>query len=535
MKGLWKALLVVCILFPLKGRCAQNLDDLYRELHQSMRNFPQLVEKKESKLAALRFRYQHSPTRMDRVHTAFELYAAYDYYKNDSAMYYLEQCVTYSEELKRWDWMNACLIELAYRAASNGYTPEASHALSRIAKDQLRTKKEWYSYYRSYYNLYSLLSVHSNLPEYRRAYREKTRQYCDSMQIYGDDNILSFLDTKMQWAMSDKNFKEAKRLVEIWIKKVGEGTHDYAMAAYNYGVLCDSLHDFKGAQYWTLKSALTDLNGVAMNQGALFHLAQMFQEKGNLKRAYRYAHFTWECNKKFNAPQRNLDMYQWLTDMDETNRQEIQHSNHVLTVLVIAISLMVLFLSITLFYLERGKKSLANAHLDLQDVNGRLKELNLHLNEQNRIKEEYIGKFLGICRLYVDKIDQYRKNVSRKIKEGDSEELLQMMKSPDLLKKDLEELYAYFDSIFLHLFPDFVEEFNALLQPEARIKVKNSTSLPTEIRIFALIRLGVEDSSQICKFLHYSSSTIYNYRSKVKSNALGDKEDFERKVKEIGR
>ena len=112
---------------------------------------------------------------------------------------------------------------------------------------------------------------------------------------------------------------------------------------------------------------------------------------------------------------------------------------------------------------------------------------------------KYIGKFLGICRLYVDKIDQYRKNVSRKSKEGDSEELLQMMKSPDLLKKDLEELYAYFDSIFLHLFPDFVEEFNALLQPEARIKVKNTTSLPTEIRIFALIRLGVEDSSQICK------------------------------------
>ena len=106
-----------------------------------MRNFPQLVEKKESKLAALRFRYQHSPTRMDRVHTAFALYAAYDYYQNDFALYYLEQCVTYSEELKRWDWMNACLIELAYRAASNGYTPEASHALSRIAKDQLRTKK----------------------------------------------------------------------------------------------------------------------------------------------------------------------------------------------------------------------------------------------------------------------------------------------------------------------------------------------------------------------------------------------------------
>ena len=101
-------------------------------------------------------------------------------------------------------------------------------------------------------------------------------------------------------------------------------------------------------------------------------------------------------------------------------------------------------------------------------------------------------------------------------------------------EKELEELYENFDSVFLNLFPTFVDDFNALLDPETQIHPKDENRLTTEIRIFALIRLGIEDSSKIAEFLHYSVNTIYNYRARIKNGAINNRESFERRVKLLG-
>ena len=188
---------------------------------------------------------------------------------------------------------------------------------------------------------------------------------------------------------------------------------------------------------------------------------------------------------------------------------------------MIVVSILMLLLIVLLVYvisqhkkLGRSRDELHVANKQLQSVNDQMKAVNeelslsnVMLNESNRVKEEYIGRFLNLCSLYIEKIEEQRKQVNKMVKARQYDELYRMTRSSDMKKRELEELYSNFDKAFTHLFPNFLDEFNALLQPEERITTE-STKLNTTVRIFALIRLGIDDSNKIAEFLNYSVHTI---------------------------
>jgi DNA-binding CsgD family transcriptional regulator len=178
-------------------------------------------------------------------------------------------------------------------------------------------------------------------------------------------------------------------------------------------------------------------------------------------------------------------------------------------------------------------KKMSSVNDQLQDSNAALSGLNQQLKDANRVKEEYVGRFMRLCSVYIDKLDQLRKIVNKRVKNRQYAELYDMTRPQEFKEAELTELYAYFDSAFLHLFPNFLEEFNALLKPEEKIEMPENGQLNTSIRIFALIRLGIDDSSKIAEFLHYSVNTIYNYRARMKNGAL-NRDEFEQRVKKIG-
>lgn len=184
--------------------------------------------------------------------------------------------------------------------------------------------------------------------------------------------------------------------------------------------------------------------------------------------------------------------------------------------------------------MELLNNELSNANQNFVKTNKQLKSLIEQLNEQTKIKEEYIGHFMRLCSDYIDKIDEFRRKVNRLVKNKDYEELAKLAKSSDMKKQEIEELCISFDNAFLHLFPNFIDDFNALLREDEKIEIQGEYTLNTTLRIFALIRLGIDDSSKIADFLHYSVNTIYNYRARIKSAAINRREDFEQKVKEIG-
>ena len=169
----------------------------------------------------------------------------------------------------------------------------------------------------------------------------------------------------------------------------------------------------------------------------------------------------------------------------------------------------------------------------LSAARNKLEHANEQLQLSNNIKEENVGRFMNLSSVNINRLDTYRRMVNKKISAGQMEELLKMVRSREVLDTGLKELYDNFDTAFLHLFPDFVDKFNDLLQPEERIVLRKGELLNTELRIFALIRLGIDDSSQIAEFLRYSVNTIFNYRAKVKNKARISREDFEIRLMQI--
>ena len=198
--------------------------------------------------------------------------------------------------------------------------------------------------------------------------------------------------------------------------------------------------------------------------------------------------------------------------------------------------------------MNRQRKSLHESNSRLSEANSQLSALNTQLSslnnqlstaisslhESNRLKEEYIGRFLRLCSDYINRIDTFRKHVNKRIKNHEYELLFNETRSQAHKEQAIDELYQNFDSAFLTLFPNFVQDFNALLRPDERIQIDSKGHLSTSLRIFALIRLGIDDSSKIAEFLHYSVNTIYNYRARVKNGAIADRDNFENRVKEIG-
>jgi cell division protein FtsL len=340
--------------------------------------------------------------------------------------------------------------------------------------------------------------------------------------------------------MTDGDVKGALMINDTLLSGLNIDSPKYALVTYYRSQLFRQSGNSEGELKYLALSALADIRSAITDHASLWSLAQLLYEKGDIERAYRYMRFSWDQTKFYNARLRSWQSAGILSLIDKTYQAMIEKQKKRLEQYVIAISILFVLLSGALVYIywQMRKLAIARNHLQeaneqLNQLNENLRSLNLDLSEANQIKEEYIARFVKLCSTYINKLDAYRRMVNKKISSGQTAELLKITRSQEALDRELEELYLNFDSAFLHIFPDFVSQFNALLQDDASIVLKRDELLNTELRIFALIRLGIEDSSQIAEFLRYSVNTIYNYRSKVKNRSSVSRDDFEDLVKAI--
>jgi len=184
--------------------------------------------------------------------------------------------------------------------------------------------------------------------------------------------------------------------------------------------------------------------------------------------------------------------------------------------------------------LHRTGEKLVELNKDITNTNNQLTDINAQLSESNHVKEEYIAHFFDLCSTYINKLEDYRKTLNKKAAAKQLDELFSMLKSTTVVDNELDELYKNFDTIFINLYPTFVKDFNSLLVPDEQVVLKSGELLNTELRIFALIRLGITDSVKIAAFLRYSLSTIYNYRTKTRNKAAVSRDEFEEMVSRIG-
>nr|WP_246229320.1 DUF6377 domain-containing protein [Sphingobacterium shayense] len=282
-----------------------------------------------------------------------------------------------------------------------------------------------------------------------------------------------------------------------------------------------------------LLAAITDVQLAVKENESLLALAIYQYKKGDIDRAFNYIQASLEDANFYNSRFRNTVIARIHPIIEATYLAKIEQQKRNLRLYALAISIFVLILIITLYLLYKQVRIVSNGRKKLKRINEQLVSVNQKLDEANLIRERYIGYYINQCAVYLDKLEEYRKYVHRKIKAGQIEDLQKLSSSNLVFEQDVDSLYSDFDATFFEVYPNFVDEFNNLLREEERYKLKKN-QLNTELRIFALIRLGITDVNQIATFLRYSIQTIYNYKSKVKGKALADSDHFEEKVKKIG-
>ena len=291
---------------------------------------------------------------------------------------------------------------------------------------------------------------------------------------------------------------------------------------------------------WLIRSAECDIVNAVKDYASLTMVAQNILPV-DVDRSFRYLRMAQEDAVLYNAKLRPWQISRFLMEVENAYavRQDRQNKTRVissilLAVLVLVLSLVAYFLVVRSRKLSRMQKALADSNVQLAAANEELSVLNRRISKADKVKDAYIMDFLQGLSEQVAQIRSEDNRFRNLLKQGKSDQLFRELAISERSEKALEEFYRKFDETFLALYPDFVEQFNALLQEDARI-VPPAGRLTTELRIFALIRLGVDDSKKIAAMLDYSVSTIYNYKVSVKNAALGDRDKFEEQVKMIGK
>lgn len=527
----------------------ESLDSLLNVLDKTIKEADIYVQIKENKLHELKKEARKTPPfSVERYNLNNDIYLEYKAYSSDSALHYLNENMLLARQLNDKERELNIQLELSYLLSSIGMYMEAADILNSIDRQTLPSSLLGH-YYTCYEHVY--FEAGAAQPRYKMfasRYVKLSHAYRDSMQITLDPSSATYLWLRETQLREAGKYDEALEFSDRRLAESSFGTPQYALVAYQRFRLFESMGKKDEHLYYLVLSAISDVRSAIKEQSSLMVLAQELNSKGDLKRAYDYINFSWEISQFYKTRLRSWMNITPLSMINGNYQDIIKQQNRELLIYIVCVALLALLLVIALIYIYRQMKALSIAKKGLQEVNERLFSLNeeleevnrhlrstnLELSESNLIKEAYIARFFKLCSVYVDRLQAYRKLVNKKLQRGQVAELLKMTHlSNDIVTVEVQELYANFDSAFLHLFPNFVESLNALLLPDEQIVLKPDELLNTELRIFALIRLGIKDSSQIAELLHYSVNTIYNYRSRVKTKARVSRDDFEDLVAKI--
>jgi len=474
-------------------------------------------------------------------------------------------------------------IKRSFILASTGQLLEANAALEGL--DLQKADRELHlAYYGQQEYLYSHLAQYSWSEPLKEQYQQTAWVYTDSIyQIMQptDDNYL-WWQTWRQYSVG--NYEQAIGELRPIVDTLSLTSRQDAMLCYCLARLYQQSEERDLYLQYMARSAISDLRAANQDIASLEELAKVLydlsqEESGgvytshlfgqrdqaalDLSRAYIYINVCLDTSRIYNNLVRTVSIARVMDDIlvSYRERDRLQRTQlvHITTVLAVFTLLLLIFalvvwrqkrnLTLSRSQLQEAnvnlnshRAALTKANADLTEANRKLQEameqqadVNRQLQESNYVKEEYVGYVFSLCSAYISKMDEYRKNINRKAKVKLYDEILLMSEKSTLVQDELKEFYQNFDAIFLHIYPDFIQDFNALLLPEERIEPRKGELLNTDLRIYALVRLGITDSVKIAEFLHCSPQTVYNNRLKIRNKAIVPKEQFVEYVRRLGR
>lgn len=540
------------LLFSFSMLCASlaaqnNLDSLLVVLDKVVQQSDRYEDAKKQHIDFIKERLSNRELSQEEIyHINLQLFNEYEAYICDSARHYINQNLAIARNLGRQDLLNESLLKKAHILATSGLYAEGVKLLESVDKSSL-SNKLLADYYMAFENIYLYHAEYAQDDEYRPEYLNKMNAYRDSILQFATEGTYQYMITKGPVLFDRNQKKEAEVFLNDFLSQVSPDTREYAIITSILAFICQYSSQPELRKVYLVKSAIADIKAVVKENNSLRELAEILYEETDIERANNYMKKSMADASFYNARLRNVQASKMLPVIDRSYQLEKEMQRRKLQTFLWVISFLSLFLILTIAFIVRQMKKLAKArrevlcannelqklNTELLEANHQQKQMNDSLRESNCIKEEYIGRFLGLCSTYIDKLETYQRMLNKKAASGKLEELYKTLKSSQFIDDELKEFYQNFDSSFLNIFPDFVECFNSLLPESEKIVPKQGERLTTELRIFALIRLGISDSAKIASFLRYSITTIYTYRSKLKNRSLY-RDDFEEQVMKIG-
>ena len=562
-------ILIVCLLFPAYA-CADTSKHALEENRKLLHSLDSLLEQQDLFVRVKEERIQQLKMQYSRVKDVKELYAMnrmiyleYRVYDADSALHYINKNIQLAQQTDNRTWEVVSLLEQSFVLTSSGLLTEALKAVSDIQPEELPQNLRS-EYFGRLCTLYSRLrdysSENSQLSEH---YNNLQKAFRDSVYLTATPDELRYWNCRAWLYLGTPEIEPVKQAFEENKQTLSNDSRKYSIATYNLSAIYRSENNESKYLENLILSAMADIRSVNGDIGSLQEIAEYLFKHGEIDRAYNYILYCSQKAMLFHNRVRIVKMshlqnqiYKAYQEQSRTQQKRLQASLIAVSFLFLVLIGAFLFirkqmrrlkeanlkldstnqkLSVNMDALSTAHQRLEEVNMQLKDLNTQLQEVNDQLRESNYVKEEYIGYVFNICSTYISKLEEFRKSINRKLKVGQIEDVKAITDSSATASNELKEFYQNFDTIFLHLYPDFVGDFNALLLPEERIELKEGELLNTELRIHALIRLGITDSVKIADFLHCSAQTVYNNRLRTRNKSIIPKEDFINAVKKLGK
>lgn len=537
----WLALLLTAGWALLLSSCRKDGMERYAELlDRTLADKALFDAEKERRIDGLRLLLDVEGLTPEQEYGIDErLYDEFKKYRIDSAIRYMERNVALARTLGDRARFVRSRLRLACLYSSSGQSIEALRILESIRGDTLPRDLR-YDYYHAYNQFYQHYAALSRRPEPQ----VKMLAYLDSMDRVCDSASLHY---RLSRPFRSPIFEERPDSLEGCLLRLYdelEADRDPRLAEVAYWVayFYRQQGDRRRALDYYMLSAIADVCHSIKENSSFQVLATECYAEGDLARAFRYAQAAIEdaqsCAVQFRAVQ-TLGLYSIISASAQAreaeNRFRLQRMLALVCLLLAVAAALFGYAYVQVYRLRRIRHALLDTNHRLERFNDELAEKNDELAEANIAKVQYIARFSDLCSMYIDKMDAYRKSLKKLVQDQKFDQLYRQLKSTSMLENEQKEFYKTFDSIFLNLYPTFVEEFNALLAEEERIERRPGDLLNRELRIYALLRLGIADSQRIASFLRCSLSTVYNYRTRMRNRAAVPREEFEERVMQIGK
>lgn len=513
-------------------------EDVFTEVDREIRNNEIYQTEKEKRIGMLRDRLHGASDSRQRLEATDGLIDEYEAYVSDSALYYValglqNPVVTASPYLTR-----SYQIRRADILSHAGLFNEAEQALEAIPAEELdSTLRE--KYYAAFAGLYQYQSEYAEHTEFSETIERLREAYVDSVIRYSDPATTDYIVNSAAALTRQGDYAGAIMELESRMGNFKPGDREYSILASLMAHVYERKGDRDNQRRYLAMSAASDLKGAVKENMAMRALATLCFEDGDLERANKYLKQSFADANFYSARMRNAQSSRMLPVIDEAYQERQQQHQKSQRGYLVTVSLLAVVLLAALWVLFKQNSKVRKVNLQkqqtldelellsgrLKEVNGELETANSDLRKANIIKEEYAGLFMEYCSLAISGLQQYHRQLRLLAVQGNVGAILKRLDSSDVTNKTLHEFYAKFDEAILSIYPSFVEKVNALLKPGEQIIMKHGEKLNTELRLLALIRIGISDPEKIAQFLRCSLSTVYTYRSKLKKRAQ-DPENF---------